>query len=84
VRGVTAGRILFPFQRSRSGHFLSLSPHALNNFSQDDCIIEIFFDVLGDSIGMAIECHSDILTDSQANKLVKEWASVVNNVLDHP
>ena len=39
--------------------------------TQDDVMIEIFFDKAKDSIGMSVE--SSILTELQSKRLVSEW-----------
>ena len=43
--------------------------------AQDDVMIEIFFDIMKDSIGMSVE--SSILTEPQSKRLASEWGRVV-------
>jgi hypothetical protein len=45
--------------------------------SQDDCMIEIFFDSKRDSIGMEVSCKSSVLSESEASMLAEAWGREV-------
>ena len=51
----------------------------LTSPTQDDVMIEIFFDNAKDSIGMSIE--SFILTEPQSERLASEWSKIVMGVI---
>jgi hypothetical protein len=47
--------------------------------TQDDVMIDIFFDNTKDSIGMSVE--SSILTELQSKRLVSEWGRTVAGLM---
>lgn len=50
----------------------------LTSPTQDDVMIEIFFDNAKDSIGMSVE--SSILTKLQSERLVSEWGRTITEL----
>ena len=51
----------------------------LTSPTQDDVMIEIFFNNANDSIGMSVE--SSILTELQSERLVSEWGKTVTELM---
>jgi len=48
---------------------------------QPDLLIDIFFNLLNDTVGISFECEGSVLNDDLAKKLAAEWAELVDSAL---
>ena len=55
--------------------------HLLTSVSQDDVMVEIFFNTTTNTAGLAIECDSHVLNGEQAQQIADEWVTNVGKVL---